>query len=435
MKILIWMLWLIFFTQNMSAQSSFFHDSANTVLLEGTISRGIIESSSSDIPTVKQEIVNQLYYSLGFFNGLSAGVKLRHLKIQITRATDLQVNHHYVYEAQLKIVWPIERKIPDSLDLILPKRGDQKFLQGPWYSQYAQNKKKVDGYQCFESGQYQMLQSNFWYHYRPLNKNCLLSKHQNSDEDLAISFPIGFKKSSFNTDGKFPEYQEIWKDNKLSLFYIQSVADKKSPNPQKDIGILNVRNLYQKWKNSLGKIVSNSLQEGELPGLDHPTIELLFEQKDGKKIEIKILLAGELNIDSVKSLFFYNKNIGAADVIIYSGHAGLGSNIYFLERVGNFIKDKYQIFYLDACDSFSYTDGTLEKRHQVVNEGFEWSKHLDIITNAMPSYFASADNSIFSLVQELINQKKNYRELLFLIDPYQRAFVSGEEDNHYPLPF
>lgn len=435
MKVFFYLFMSLYWGQFADAKPYLLHESANTILLEGKISRGELESSSSDIPTVKKEIINQLFYSLGFFNGLHAGVKLRNLQIKITRATDLSLNHHYVYEVNLSIVWPIERKIPDFLNLILPKRGDYKFLQVEWFNMYANKKNTLLNYQCFESGDYQMLKTNFWYHYRPLNKNCLLSKHQNGDQDLAISFPIELKKSTFNTEGKFPEYQEIWKDNTLSILLVQSIAEKKNPDAQKDMGIINLRTLYQKWKNSFDHLIYTSLKQGELPGLDHPIVELIFQQKDGKKIEIKILLTGELSADSVQAFLFYNKNVANSDLIIYTGHAGLGKNINLLERLGNFKANKYQIFYLDACDSFSYTDGTLEKRHQEINPDFKWSKHLDIISNAMPSYFYSAPDSLSLFINELMSQKKSYRELLFFIDPYQRAFVSGEEDNNYPLPF
>jgi hypothetical protein len=55
----------------------------------------------------------------------------------------------------------------------------------------------------------------------------------------------------------------------------------------------------------------------------------------------------------------YNELSTDADVIVYNGHAGLGQNVRKLATMGRFKSGKYQIFYMNGCDTFAYVDGSL----------------------------------------------------------------------------
>jgi hypothetical protein len=103
--------------------------------------------------------------------------------------------------------------------------------------------------------------------------------------------------------------------------------------------------------------------------------------------------------------------------------------------MGRFEKDHYQIYLVNGCDTFAYVDKALENAHAAVNPGFAGTKYFDMITNAMPSYFHSNSRANMALINAILDQTKTYREILADFDQSQRAVVTGEEDNKFPLPF
>jgi hypothetical protein len=128
----------------------------------------------------------------------------------------------------------------------------------------------------------------------------------------------------------------------------------------------------------------------------------------------------------------------SADLIIYNGHAGLGANIRVLAQKGTFAAGKYLLFFMNAPDSFAYVDGSLAQRRAVLNpDDPGGTKYMDMVTNAMPVYFASMPSASLALVHGLMDPAAplTYDEMLSRVDGNQVALVTGEEDNTYtPAP-
>ncbi len=131
----------------------------------------------------------------------------------------------------------------------------------------------------------------------------------------------------------------------------------------------------------------------------------------------------------------YNRRTERSDFISYNGHSGLGANIQALARLGHFLRGKYQIFMVNGCDTFAYIDDALRDAHQAANPTEGPDRYLDIIINAMPSFFDENSRSNMTVLEGLVNKRKTYRQILAGFDASQRPGVVGEQDNRWPAPF
>ncbi len=130
----------------------------------------------------------------------------------------------------------------------------------------------------------------------------------------------------------------------------------------------------------------------------------------------------------------YNALSGTADVIAYNGHAGLGQNVRALARMGTFKPGKYQMVYMNGCDTFAYVDGTLaETRARLNADDPTGTKYMEILTNSMPPNWDSLPNNTMSLVRDLMKVEAPvpYTTLLSHFDQSGFVTVTGDEDNKF----
>ena len=407
-------------------------DSAHSIALVGTISDGKILSTSTFNSVLKQEITQQLRYTIGQFNGLEGGSPdMNRLKISIGESKMVENGLFEVsYAAELFIAWPEEMKIPDTYELILPSRGDHssllKFVQ-------AFGADEDQGKTCLDWSAHDITPGIFWYYYRPNKSRCPLSKRP--DHELVRYLNINLKVSDKNTKDKSPEYGKIWEDGKLVATLIFGMAD-KSAISESDAGVSSYRSTVNTLIEKFGPPTSSSVPNLTYlsEGLKHPHINLVF-QTDAGTMDVSIFLIKEIKSATSKFRNEYNKRTLISDYISYSGHSGLGANIRALARMGKFATDQYQIFLVNGCDTFAYVDDALANAHKRVNPDFGKDKFIDIITNAMPSYFHMNTHSNMVILDALVGQKKTYRKILKKFDKTQRAVVTGEQDNNWPKDF
>jgi hypothetical protein len=90
---------------------------------------------------------------------------------------------------------------------------------------------------------------------------------------------------------------------------------------------------------------------------------------------------------------------------------------------------------MNGCDTFAYVDGSLAQKRAPLNpdDNADGSKYMDIVTNAMPSYFHSNARASTALVKGLlsIQTPKTYEQIFAELDTQQVVLVTGEEDNVY----
>jgi len=163
-------------------------------------------------------------------------------------------------------------------------------------------------------------------------------------------------------------------------------------------------------------------------------VQLEATLNGGRKLVVNALLVDE--VSSAPQTFYtrYEGLSTEADIIFYNGHSGLGQNVRALARRGEFRPGKYQIFYMNGCDSFAYVDGYLAKTRSTINsDDPTGTKYMDIITNVMPAFFSSMPDASLALMKRLSNpeQPKTYQEIFKDIDRSQVVVVTGEEDNTY----
>jgi MYXO-CTERM domain-containing protein len=149
-------------------------------------------------------------------------------------------------------------------------------------------------------------------------------------------------------------------------------------------------------------------------------------------VQINALLVDNVRTSDRQFNDRYNALSTEADVIAYNGHAGLGDNIAALTRKGRFRAGKYQIFFINGCDTFAYLDGSLaEARARLNRDDPTGTKYMEIISNSMPSYFNANATADMALINGLRNvaSPQTYESIFRGIDQQQIVVVTGEEDN------
>jgi hypothetical protein len=119
---------------------------------------------------------------------------------------------------------------------------------------------------------------------------------------------------------------------------------------------------------------------------------------------------------------------------MYNGHAGLGQNVRALARKGRWLPGKYQMFFMNGCDTFAYVDGSLFNAHKSINpDDTTGYKYIDIVNNGMPAFFANMAESSLAMFRGFISydDPKTYEQIFAKIDSSQLVMVTGEQDNTF----
>jgi hypothetical protein len=329
------------------------------------------------------------------------------------------------YSATVPIAWSKRRSVPSTLELILPARADTAG-QKAFFDAYSPKCNDRDSFQ-------ELTVLNFFYHYRPGASGCALKSAAPEESGVVARVPVALRDSGRNTEDKSPEYGELWKDGKL---VVTTIFGKYEPGAtdSSDVGIKAYNAFYSKVRRKFGRPLSVTPEFDGAPGAARPEIAMTLKTGSGT-IELTMSLVDHLSEVSQDWIRRYQARTQVSDVVIYNGHAGLGGNVRALSRMGKYKKGLYQLFVINGCDTFAYTDDTLFSKHGEVNPGFAPSKHLDLVTNAMPSYFHRLDDLTIDTLDSLVDQDDTYRDMLKRYDRAQRALVDGEEDNLWPQPF
>ncbi len=89
---------------------------------------------------------------------------------------------------------------------------------------------------------------------------------------------------------------------------------------------------------------------------------------------------------------------------------------------------------MNGCDTYAYVDSALAEAHAAVNEDDpEGTLYLDLMANAMPSFFRSMPEATMAMIRALLDRDnpQTYQEIFTQIDPAEIVLVTGEHDNVY----
>jgi hypothetical protein len=375
---------------------------------------GVLTSSSGS--NVKGQVRAQLMYTVGHLNGEPGVARLDKLVLSNTSIVYIGGGLYRIsYHAWLPVAWGSKTNLPSSYTFTLPMRVDASG-QSTFTTKYAST--------CNDGEGADVSVNNFWYHYRPHAGGCSLAPG-----DVATA-PATVTKDNSNSYLKYPEYQKIWEDGALNVVAVfgkytagaRSLDDAGISAYNEFIGL--IREEYPD-----ATTVPASLPDDPGPGVTDITFTV---KRGGGTININIFLVEAVTAVTSAWKARYAQLTPGADLIIYNGHAGLGANVAALSRMGKFFPGKYQILFLNGCDTFAYYDNTLPSIRAALNpDDPTGTKYMDFVTNSMPAYFASMAGDAMALIRAVANEAQPlaYQPIFHNMDRAQVVVVTGEDDN------
>jgi hypothetical protein len=399
-------------------------DSFHSRAFDGFIDDGFIVTAAASDEIVREQIEEQLRYSVGLLNTWSGVGDLSRTLAKSIKIKDRTVvsegRWRVSYTASMTVVWSNSYQRPGSVMLILPSGTD---------SNLGMPKKFVDRYNvpaCLDPSNHGVGIGSIWYYLRPYQRGCELGNSRNV-APLSVRFPMRLEESAINTTGHSPEYKKFWEDGKL---VVTSVFSRNSPGRDpNDEGYSQYRYFYQRMVSTFGQPIEVSAAiSPNGPDLDTTAYAATFNTVKGPIVVHTWLVDGMTNNgDEFDSQF---ATVTAdSDVVNYNGHAGLGSNVRGLARRFSVNPGQYQLFVINGCDTFAYVDDLIMQKHKDKNPGYPDYKFVDVIANTMPSYFSYNTHTAVNVISAAVQSNATYRQILSNFDRSQHAVVFGEEDN------
>ncbi|MDF2692267.1 MAG: Alkaline serine protease [Labilithrix sp.] len=375
----------------------------------------VTDSSWND----KQTIQDQLLYTIGHLNAQKSVGRLDTLELTNITKTNAGGKIEIKYHAKLPVAWGSKTNLPTRYEFKLPKdisfAGQQAFTE-------------AHKHECVDWGAHDVDTGSMWYYYRPAQSGC-----QITDAEV-VKTTATATRSTTNTTGKYPELHKVWEDDRLEVISI--FGKNEATGGAGDVGVNGFNSFVRTMKTQLrdARLATTPANVSDAPGPDVKDVTIEGTLADGKKVKVTALL-----VDAITSVWpgfdaRYESLTPSADLIMYNGHAGLGQNVRALARKGRWVPGKYQMFFMNGCDTFAYVDGSLAQTRAALNpDDPAGTKYMEFITNAMPSYFSSMPAASAAMVNGLLSfaQPKTYDKIFENIDRAEVVLVTGEEDNTY----
>lgn len=393
--------------------------SAEAVFLDLEFSGELLTDSTWNI---NKQIEEQMLYTVGQLNGENSVGRLDKLdltNVETRRAEDGKTR--VTYDAKLLVAWGQKDDVPDEYTFQLPLdvsfEGQEAFTES--YS-----------HDCVDWGAHDVTSGSMWYYYRPNGYRCEL----NADDIVELTANVTV--SDVNTTGKYPEYHKVWEDDELKVVAVFGKYEDDATTSS-DAGISAYNRFVRTMKNDLGALDNfRTVPEDvpDSPGIESPDITFRAEMGDGQSVEVVALLVDNIRTAGRGFDQRYSELSGPADLVAYNGHSGLGSNIRALAQKGSWVPGQYSIVFMNGCDTYAYVDSALnDARAQINPDDDTGTKYLDIVTNAMPSFFSEMDNGTTQLIRGLMNvdDPQTFEQMFTRFDSNEVVLVSGEQDNEY----
>ena len=364
-------------------------------------------------------VEDQLLYSIGQLNGNSSVGRLDALVLSNVTTTREGTGYRVRYHARLPVAWGSKTNLPTSYTLILPTAMSSSALE-TFTTRYMAR--------CAEAGAHDVDSGSFWYYYRPSQSGCDVATTD------AIRARATVTVSAENTDGKYPEYHMVWADQILTVVAIFGKYEDGATTAA-DAGVSAFNTFVAAIRAELGaSAVTTPANLPRAPGVANPDVTVEATRADGRRVRVHVLLVDNVRTAGPAFDARYAQLSTEADLIAYNGHAGLGDNVRALSTKGQFRAGKYQIVFMNGCDTFAYVDGSMAQQRARLNpDDPTGTRYMDIITNARPSYFVSNSTADMSLIRGLLSYSapRTFQTMFRSFDRAQVVVVTGEEDNVY----
>ncbi|MEE2644295.1 MAG: hypothetical protein VYD19_05130 [Myxococcota bacterium] len=392
--------------------------SAEAIFLDFSF-QGRVLLYQDDLP--REDIEQQLLYTIGQLNGDRAVGRLDQVQLEVLKSeAHPEGGIELFYQASLLVAWGDQKNYPERYTFHLP--ADIR-LQGLEDFGAAHQKG------CIDPHAHDVDHLSFWYHYRPQREGCVL------DPELTTTAEATVTVSEVNSVGRYPEYDLIWEDGVLRVLAIFGRAKDDGPL-EWDEGFSSYRNFFHRVRRRLSKSEVLTIEPEILwsPNPDQRSVQILATLKGGQRVRVDLLSIDQVLESGEDFDARYQALSERADLIIYNGHSGLGANIRALAEKGAWLAGQYVVVFMNGCATYSYVDDALFDAHREVNpDDPTGRRYVDVVTNAMPSYFSSMSEASFALFDGLLSfdQPRTYEHIFQGVDPQQVVLVTGEEENRF----
>lgn len=357
----------------------------------------------------------QLLYLVGHLNAEGGAPRLGKVALTNITTTALQGGLSRVrYHAALPVAWPAKTNLPTSYALTVPKRVDAQG-QAAFLARYVKT--------CSEEAGANV--SNYWYHYRPREAGCQFAPADVTSATAKVT------PSPLNATAKYPEYHRVWEDDSLDVVAVFGKYEEGATSPS-DAGIEAFDRFVGAMREAYPQAATVPAALPVPPGAATPDVTFDLELANGRSFHLTALLVDKVaNAPASFDARFAELTPGA-DLVLYDGHAGLGANMRALTKKARFFPQKYQLLFINGCDTFAYEDDSLTVARAPLNpDDPTGSKYLDVMMNAMPAYFSSMPSGSMAVIDALLHDDapRTYEAVFKGIDDAQNVVVVGEEDN------
>lgn len=391
--------------------------SVEAIIVDFEFDGEVLASSSFN---ARAKVEDQLLYTIGHLNGDNSVGRLDQLVVTNLQTTPENGMVRISYHATLPVAWGDRDSVPSQYRFVLP--ADISFSgQNDFTDKY--------NHDCVDFGAHDVTSGSMWYYYRPERFGCSI------DTADVVEVTADLEISPINTTGRYPEYHKVWEDDVLSVVAVFGKYEDGATS-NSDAGIA----AY----NGFARAIESELDAFDLtmepanppfsPGVANPELVYSARLADGKQVQVTALLVDNVRTAGADFNDRYAALTPDADLIIYNGHAGLGANIRALAKKGDWQTGQYAMVFMNGCDTYAYVDNALAEAHMDVNDDDpNGTKYLDIVTNAMPSFFREMPAASMALVRGLLafDDPQTYEQMFVSIDSDEVVLVSGEQDNVY----
>jgi hypothetical protein len=380
-------------------------------------------ASANNSGLLRRLIEAQLMYAtIGQLNGArSVGRHERLVISNIVAVSDTEATYH----AELPVAWgggaPPQQQ---GYELIMPRKVSTS-EQRRFAERYAPACSDPEGGVDIEGA------GRLFLFFRPMRAGCAL------DEADIVRAHATVKPSTENTRGRYPEYHRVWEDGALHAVAVfgREFEEREAGAEEEDGGkaayrdfVRDMRQLLHLPNAALGQQLESSVHlEAELPGRRKVVVDAILIAPRVSSVD-----------DDAGAPFdgWYAARTGDADLIVYSGHAGLGENVRALMTKGSFRPKQYAVWLVNGCDTFAYLDRTLVNRRAELNpDDPSGAKYMDTVSNVLGGYFRTGDETARHFLEAMLDAgdptatPRTFEEIFARIDPSQIIVVTGEEDN------
>jgi hypothetical protein len=362
----------------------------------------------------RQAVVSQLQYLQGILTTAErANAQVGLVELSGVRETPRGDKKTVAYTASLPVVWPKDSPRPPRYDLPLPR--DITALD-------AFNA-KYDG-RC---GTNEYGQETFWHDYDPNAVDCTVD---DADVQRAQATVRPHPKT---TTGKYPEYDRIWSDDALDIVAVFGIITSNTPE---DEGAREMESVVRDISATLtdARRVDNAPSASIIK--DATVTGSISVGGQSRRVTLNAMLVQEVSTAGSDFDARFGAASESADFVVYSGHSGLGANIDGLAEKSRVKRGKYQLVYLNGCQTFAYLGTTWRDKHITANGRSadpNGTKDMDVVANALPAY-GDNGSTMLTLYNAIIGYRrtaKTYNQLLESFSSSHLVAVFGEDDNAF----